>query len=193
MKKKEVFVKEISYINDENIRKDAEFLMDNLPDYFYRVATSSSGKYHPRYSNGEGGLIRHTKSAVRIAKELLDNPLIGSKYSSREKDFAILALLVHDGLKSGKTESKYHKTEHPLYAAEYVKENKGSLSLDDKDIEILAKTISSHMGPWNKDFDGNVVLPVPNGKLENFVHMCDYLASRKFLNVDFDEENNLLD
>ena len=49
------------------------------------------------------------------------------------------------------------------------------------------------MGPWTKDHDGNEVLEAPHTKYQNFVHMCDYLASRKFLEVPFDENDNILE
>ena len=48
------------------------------------------------------------------------------------------------------------------------------------------------MGAWNKDFDGNEVLPIPRTKYQSFVHMCDYLASRKFINVEFDNNNDVI-
>ena len=51
--------------------------------------------------------------------------------------------------------------------------------------------ISSHMGPWNQDFNGNEVLPKPSNKFQRFVHMCDYLASRKVIDVKFDSDNNI--
>ena len=42
---------------------------------------------------------------------------------------------------------------------------------------------------WNKDnYTNKEILPKPVTKLQRFVHMCDYLASRKFLDVQF--ENN---
>ena len=44
------------------------------------------------------------------------------------------------------------------------------------------------MGPWNKDKAGNVIMPVPETDEEKLVHLCDYIASRNFLNVSF--ENN---
>ena len=72
-----------------------------LPDYFYEIPASSTGKYHPDFSLGEGGLVRHVKVAVRLAKELLDNPCIGDKYTNNEKDIMIFTLILHDGLKSG--------------------------------------------------------------------------------------------
>ena len=45
------------------------------------------------------------------------------------------------------------------------------------------------MGPWNTDYDGNEILPKPKTKYENFVHMCDFLSSKKFLDVKFDNNN----
>ena len=38
---------------------------------------------------------------------------------------------------------------------------------------------------------GVEVLEKPKTKYQNFVHMCDYLASKKFLNVVFDKDNNI--
>lgn len=89
----------------------------------FEVPASSTGKYHPSYALGEGGLLRHTKAAVRIAYELLSDPLIGDKYTERERQLMLIALMLHDGLKSGMEHSKYTKVEHPLLAAKYVKDN----------------------------------------------------------------------
>ena len=41
------------------------------------------------------------------------------------------------------------------------------------------------MGPWNTDYSGTEILPKPHSKCQNFVHMCDYLASRKYLDMKF--------
>ena len=69
----EIFNKELTYIKDKRIRNSLITILDRLPEYFYEIPTSSTGKYHPAFSNGEKGLVRHTKAAVRIAKELMDN------------------------------------------------------------------------------------------------------------------------
>lgn len=192
MNKVEVFKTEFGYIENESYGIDARYLVDSLPDYFFEVPASSTGKYHPKYALGEGGLVRHTKSAVRMAYELLADPIIGSKYTAREKDLMIIALILHDGLKSGKEKSQYTKVEHPLLVSEHIKDNMDNLSMNDEDIEFICDVIESHMGPWNKDFDGNEVLPLPKTKYQNFVHMCDYLTSRKFINVEFDSNNNII-
>ena len=70
----EIFNKELNYIKNERIKRSLVIMLDKLPDYFYEVPASSTGKYHPEYALGKGGLVRHTKAAIRIAKELLDNP-----------------------------------------------------------------------------------------------------------------------
>ena len=30
-----------------------------------------------------------------------------------------------------------------------------------------------------------IELPIPKAPIEKFVHMCDYLASRRFINLEF--------
>ena len=185
MNKKEVFKKELEYIKDKDIKESALFMIDILPEYFFEIPASSTGKYHPNFAASDHGLVKHTKVAVRIAYELLNNPVI-NKFTDREKDLIIMAILLHDGLKSGVNHERYTRVDHPLLIADYIKENKVSLKLTDNEIEDLCKMISAHMGPWNTDYNGNEVLPVPKNAKERFVHMCDYLSSKKFLDVEFD-------
>lgn len=185
MDKISYFDKEYNYIKDSKKREDIKYLVGGLPDYFFEIPASSTGKYHPEFASTEHGLVKHTKVAVRIAYELLNNPGLNN-FTDSEKDIIIMAIILHDGFKSGKVKEKYTRFDHPLIAASYVKENKDKLSLSDKEVELLARVISSHMGIWNKDFNDNVVLPKPNDKYERFVHMCDYLSSKKFINVNFD-------
>ncbi len=182
------FNKELSYIKNDHYRECAKELIKLLPDYFYKVPASSTGKYHPDFALGEGGLVRHTKVAVKIAYELLNNEAIGYSFTNDEKDLMIIALIMHDGLKHGKTKEKYVKFDHPILMANYIKENKDKIKLTDDEILFLENVISSHMGNWNTNPYSNIKLPIPHNKYQRFVHMCDFLASRKFLNVNF--ENN---
>lgn len=43
------------------------------------------------------------------------------------------------------------------------------------------------VGQWNTVRYSKVVLPTPKTKYQKFVHLCDYLASRKFLEVNFNK------
>jgi hypothetical protein len=181
----ENFSKELNYIKDEDIKNSLIKVLDLLPDYFYEIPASSTGKYHPEFSLGDGGLVRHVKVAVRIAKELLDNPCIGDKYTKNEKDIMIFTLILHDGLKSGLQYNRYTQANHPTLIKNFVFENKDKIELTDDELDLFGKCVEAHMGPWNTDYDGNEILPKPKTKYENFVHMCDFLSSKKFLNVKF--------
>ena len=61
MNKIDYFNKEYTYIKDNKIRDDLKYLVSNLPDYFFEIEASSTGKYHPKFASGEHGLVRHTK------------------------------------------------------------------------------------------------------------------------------------
>ena len=192
MEKNEKFREELGFIRDRGIQLAGGRLIDMLPDYFFTVAASSTGKYHPKYALGDGGLVRHTKAAVRFAHELLENPMFDGKYTAEEKDMMILALILHDGLKHGDGASQYTVFEHPLLAAAFVRDEGEKAGLNKNQIWFVAHCIESHMGPWTRDRFGNEKLPRPQDKFQTFVHMCDYLASRKCFTLEFDEGDNIL-
>ena len=191
--KVKVFEVEFKYIRDDDIRKDAEYLISNLPDYYFEVDASSTGKYHPKYAQGKGGLSRHVKSAVKMANSLLGDPAIGGVYSTRDQDLIYLALLIHDGLKYGKVKEQYTRFDHPILISDFVEENKDKLKMTDEDRKKVRGAVASHMGPWNTSQYSDVVLPIPKAPMEKFVHMCDYLASRRFIVLEFDENDNVID
>ena len=191
MNKSLKFSKELEYIKSEKIKSACQKMIELLPDYFFEVPASSTGKYHPEYALGEGGLLRHTKAAVRSAYELLNDPCIGDKYTQDEKDLMIMALILHDGLKSGLNHEKYTRFDHPILIADYIMDNEEELGLEVEKIEFLCDAVKTHMGSWTTDYDGVEVLEKPKTKYQNFVHMCDYLASRKCLLVPFDKNDDI--
>ena len=191
MEREEMFLDELSYISDENLGDCLLNIINMLPDYWFSEPASSTGKYHPEYALGDGGLLRHSKAAMRIGYELLSNPAIGDKYTDREKDLMLMALLIHDGLKLGIPKEKYTRFDHPILMGSFILDNKDKIGLSLKDAEFMDEVIKTHMGPWTSDYNGNEVLERPRTKYQNFVHMCDFLASRKCLLVPFDENNNI--
>ena len=193
MNRLDILKKEINYVKDSSRRGDLKTLIELLPEYFFEVPASSTGKYHPAFSLGDGGLVRHTKVAVRIAVELLNNNSVGMKFNEKGRDLIIMALILHDGVKSGMEKSKYTKADHPLLVSKLIMENKDKLSMDIDDIRKMCSMIESHMGEWNTDpYTKEEILPIPRTAEQRFVHMCDYLASRKFLDVKFNE-NDIVD
>lgn len=181
------FMTELNYINNLNVRKSLEIMIEKIPDYFFKIEAASTGKYHPEYACGEGGLVRHTKAVVKIAEELFGI----YKFDDHTKDLIIMACIMHDSLKKGMEESEYTLWEHPILASNFIRDNKNELLLSDEDIEFVCGCIASHMGRFNISKYSNIILPLPKTKEQKFVHMCDYLASRKVINIKFDENNNV--
>lgn len=172
---------------NEDIKNFAITLMDDIPEYIWHVGASSTGKYHPAYSLGEGGLMRHQIAVVRFLNFFFALEQYNTKFTSREKDLMRLAGLAHDCMKSGTQEqysvSKYTKFDHPILMAKKIRECAGYLPEDE--LELVANIISKHMGQWNTDKKSSLELPKPNDKYSRLVHLADYLASRKDLTMDF--------
>ena len=189
MDREELFLDELGYIKDEELSEALLNIINLLPEYWLEEAASSTGKYHPDYALGKGGLLRHSKAAMRIGFELLNNPCIGDKYTDREKDLMLMSLLVHDGLKLGLPQEKYTRFDHPILMGKFILDNYKEIGISKEDAEFMDNVIKTHMGPWTTDYDGNEVLERPKTKYQNFVHMCDYLASRKCILVPFEDNN----
>lgn len=179
-----MFEKELSHIKNPIVKKITEEGIALIPDYFYTVPASSSGKYHPSYALGDGGLYRHVQAAVSISKMLFTI----HDFTEVEQDLIIASLILHDGWKQG-FDGSGGKTlhAHPVIAANALRANI-STEFDGRALtalELICRNISSHMGQWNTNDYDSTVLPLPRTKMEKFVHLCDYIASRKSLEYNF--------
>ena len=177
-------------IQDDEIRTFAYILVDNLPSYIWEVGASSTGKYHPQYSLGYGGLMRHQIAVVRFLNFFFELEQYNTRFTSREMDLMRIAGLIHDGRKSGEQtdyeRNKFTKFDHPTQMANVVRSYDGQY-LNHEEIEFIAHCIESHMGQWNTDRKSKMVLPKPINEYQYFVHLADYLASRKDLTMSFEE------
>ena len=80
-------------------------------------------------------------------------------------------------------EGKYTVHEHPQLAKQLIHNVLGECEFSD----VVGNLIESHMGQWNTCKWSSIELPEPITVPQQFVHICDYLASRKFLEVNFGE------
>lgn len=182
MNKVKYFTKEIEYIKDSKRKEDIKILINKLPDYFFLIPASSTGKYHPKFASMKSGLVKHTKVAVRIAYDLFETV---NNFTDLDKDLIIMALIMHDGLKKGFVEEEYTRFDHPLLVSKLIMESAGELSMEMDEVRKMCMMIESHMGKWNTSKYSNIELPLPRNEYQRFVHRCDYLASRNYLDVKF--------
>lgn len=178
----------LNTITNSDIKEFAMVLLEDMPDYIWHVGASSTGKYHPNYSLGEGGLMRHQIAVVRFLNFFFELKQYNSKLTTRQMDLMRVAGLLHDGRKSGSQQdyetSKYTRFNHPLLMADEIRKYDGKY-LDHEEIEFIADVVSKHMGQWSEDRKSNVVLPKPSDRFSRMLHVADYLASRKCLTMDF--------
>lgn len=176
-------------VNDD-IRTFAFIVLNDLPDYIWHVGASSTGKYHPAYSLGEGGLMRHQIAVVRFLNYFFELEQYNKNFTERQMDLMRVAGLVHDGMKSGEQSdyerSKFTKFDHPIQMANKIRQYDGKYLKHDE-IEFIANCIESHMGQWNTQKRSSVVLPKPANDYQTFIHLADYLASRKDLTMAFED------
>ncbi len=184
MDKHEYFEREILNIESIDLQDFVRWFFDvHVGEWFWKSGASSSGKYHPPFAQGEGGLVRHTRAVAWVCEELLR--MSGYAYMKAEyKDYARVACLLHDVRKYGRsdTEDKDCYKEHGAIAAEDVATAWEEFHRDDYDFhpcpELLLMAIRSHMGQWTENKDDR-----PFTNIDRLVHMADYIASRPFWDI----------
>lgn len=179
MEKSKLFEREILLLESEDLRDFARWYLDRfVGDWFFKSGASSSGKYHPAFAQGEGGLVRHTRAVCMVCEELLR--LSTYAYMRAEyKDYARLACLLHDTCKYGDTNAEDHSCykEHGKLAASNVAAAWDSF-FEEPAPELLLLAITSHMGQWVESKDDR-----PFTNIDRLVHLSDYIASRPFWDI----------
>lgn len=173
------FEREIQNIESEDLRDFVRFFFnERVGAWFFESGASASGKHHPEFTKGYGGLVRHTRAVEWVCEELLR--MSSYIYMRAEyKDYARVACLLHDVRKYGRgdTEDKDCYNEHGAIAADDIRmawfEFFGTHAPD-----LLLMAVRSHMGQWTENRDDR-----PFTNIDRLVHMADYIASRPFWDI----------
>lgn len=173
------FETEIANITNENYQAFVKhYLTHYTPNYFWKIGASSTGKFHPAFSQGVGGLVRHTKAVSIFCEELLRMSQWAYMTDDR-KDLARVACILHDTCKYGvhdemeKENYKFHAT-----AAAFRVKDAWQELFDEEAPYELVQAIRSHMGQWSTEKDDRPFTPI-----DRLVHMADYIASRNFIDI----------
>lgn len=158
---------EVNDIEDPQLHADTvHVIMEHMPDYFWEVAASSSGKYHPEDHRGRYGLWLHTKRAFTEYEALARSYYHQGLINEWEMDCGRSAILLHDMFKYGWPAKNHTTKDHDVFAAEFLREN------TDLPEEVIG-CVETHNGP--EDWGAG---PAPRNDLEQVHHMADMAASR---------------
>jgi len=141
-------------------------LYNYVPNYFFTMPSSTSGKYHPPDEFRKGGLVLHTLRVIEVVKMFCDMYEIGG----RERDDLIQAAIFHDTFKCGSHGTGRTISSHPLLPGQNL-----DLSTE------VASLIRTHSGrfyefvkyEWSRASEHQQIL-----------HAADYIASRRNVKVN---------
>ena len=173
-----MFTNELSRVKNESLRNAVtEYMNTAVPAYFFEIGASSSGKYHPAFSQGQGGLVRHTKAVVMVLDELMK--LSTYAYMPDDyKDYAYAAAIMHDTCKYGMNAEmdKSQYADHAKNACINWETFCAEAGLNFS--PFIGMAIRSHMGQWTTEKEDK-----PFTNIDRVVHMADYIASRSFIDI----------
>jgi len=188
-----LFKNELELIKSPILQEFVVKCLESAPDYFWTVPSSSTGKYHPAQSNGNGGLVRHTRAAVYFANKLCDVYLV----EAEQKDLVIAATILHDITKYGIPKQKYttkiHGYEAALFIEEVALQNQPMIS--QKSLDTIKYAVKYHFGRWTTLPVGHTTKHFPEdyGYIERIVHLADVVSAQKEVSLGFleaDQEKN---
>jgi len=110
------FEDQLKLIKDTDLREFVESYIEHQPKFKMEYPTSSTGKYHPSWQNGEGGNGRHTKNVVKILQ------VFERAYPNLKWDELYAAAILHDMSKYSNFSDAYTNSEHPIIEAKKFKE-----------------------------------------------------------------------
>lgn len=174
-----LFREELSLIPLEDYKAWTEKCISMFPNYFFIIPASPSGKHHPYWTLGDGGLVRHTKAVALLASKLARTYLPENVEEKWFLSMAVSASILHDSFKYGGTFDYNMFGVHP-YIPRTIFSKIPGLPPSEKD--WLFKAIEAHMGTCSTgEWSGLPYLTVSLLKKNpslTIVHMADYVSSR---------------
>jgi len=178
----ELFKEELSLIARKDIRDFTKAVLEAAPDYIFEdCPSSSSGKYHPIDEQGPDGNNLHVKKVFAVAYELSRG--LDCEY---HRDQICAAALLHDLLKQGKAKSGHTVRNHPKLAADLIAEvykEKFKDKIDRDSVVIIYNAVRHHYGPWTEISERKPLVKYSPEEL--CVYVSDYIASKRFIKVDY--------
>jgi HD domain. len=159
-------MEEVELISDDAVQSGVErMFLEGVPDYFWTVAGSSSGKYHSPDERGEYGNLLHTKRMFVRYESMSESYLEAGVITEYERECGKASALLHDSLKQGwPSEGKEHTADNHDEIAADVAKHIGNLPRE------VYSLIRVHMGPWGEG-------PTPSNKHEWLFHSADKVAT----------------
>jgi len=167
---------ELASIEDSTVKEFVTKALSKVPEYFWHVPASASGRFHPLDTLGDGGLVLHTKRVVYLATEIAKV----FKIEGENLDILKAASILHDSFKNGIADEGHTEEDHPLIVRHQLQD----LSAETEYFEEIMEAIECHQGLW-----GPQPLRMPKKPIQWALHIADFVASRSAVYLYFSGYN----
>lgn len=201
--KLEVFAKHLDMIRAKTIRDFTNFCILRLPEYFWTLAASTSGRRH----GAEESLIDHIQGCLWLAEKVIDQ--FSKLWNQRQKDQLISAVILHDGWRCEDAQGNQivfvqedidkkglppeflgkprTSNEHPeacfrellKLSAEFnsLAVTNKTQPIAGKDLSAILNAVRMYYGPWLEVKDKPFSLDWPFSSLAVQLHNIDYMQA----------------
>lgn len=186
--KVDTFRKEILKIKSSEIKTFTAGVLKGIPDYFFVLPATSSGRHHNVMDNARGGLVHHTKAVVIALDTLLSINVYRDMITNDDEsiDAMYSACILHDIAKYGfdYRPSKHTLFQHPIMGAEHIQKYANTHKYTQPWVDQIVRNVMTHHGQWNTSrYYTGITLPTPVNNSDILVHTADYLASREYIQI----------
>lgn len=198
--KLEVFREYLDLIQTPQIRDFTEFALLRLPEYFWTLPASTTGKNH---GDGET-LLAHVKACLYVARQV-NNAQFKDHWTQRQKDQLYSSLMLHDGWRCGEPGNERRITQEMIdekdldqdllgnlktardhaevgyrqllqlvteYNREAVNSNKNQIGANN--YSMILKAVRFHYGPFTQGSDKPFSLSWPYDSVVMQCHNIDF-------------------
>ena len=176
---KKILEQEINQIKNKNLKNLIEKVICATPDWYSKMPSSTSGRFHPIDELGPGGKIIHHKKIFRLADQAAE------RYEIKEYEYELLktACLIHDMpfCFNWDNDKKCYRTDrlHPFKNAFFCSKHCTDM--------ILVSAIYFHMGIW-ADYKSEEAKILSLDKYKDHpvvraTQECDFYSSRRMILV----------
>lgn len=180
-KRLDFFKEELDLIYDGRVKEFAKLCLATAPNYIFTdCPASSTGKHHPMNELSYDGTLIHTKKVARMVYSLSRALDIEER-----RDLLVAAAIIHDLVKRGWEEDHpWTKPDHPQLAAELVdRVQRDTELLTTDEYSTIRSCVFYHYGPFTIAQHKKPMVDFSLSELA--VYLADYVASKKFLDVQY--------
>jgi len=175
---------EVDGIGDVRVRGFARYCLARVaPPYFWSAPSSFTGKYHPGWANGPGGLVLHTRVVAHTAGDLCR----AFGVERLRRDQIVAAAILHDLFKFGRegpdrctfTEYRRHDYLTRRWVEEALREAgmSGKLRSEGGKLRRVLEIMEPHLGKWSRSKVGKL------DRAQRLLHVADYVSSRPIVSA----------